>query len=474
MTSTSTKRLGLSDDGHHFVDEDGLPFFWLADTAWELLHRLTADEVEHYFAVRRSQGFNVIQTVVLPEADGLRTPNALGQLPLAGDDPCRPNALYFRWVDRVVAMAAEMGLYVALLPTWGDKVHGGMWRAGPVVFDEHNAAVFGRFLGERYAKSANAIWLLGGDRPATGYQAVWSAMATGLRAGYRAADIEPPLIGYHPNGGRGSAEELHDADWLSFNTIQSGHVYTDPPGWKLVAQDRARQPSKPILDSEPCYEEHPIDPFRRAWQPEMGRYRAVDVRAAAYRSVSSGACGHTYGHHSVWQFWQPGREPANHPTPAWQEAIHAEGAGQMTHLHQLMRSRDWPNLTPAPAVLPDIDAGSVAGFYTPDIESNEQATLRASVSMAMAGRRSGGSAGTVVAYVTAGTDSLTVDLPKVPAGWVGWWYDVRHGRSHSVREITIANGGRLTVPIPLGGLDWVIVFDEADGDHAPPGCLFRS
>ena len=45
----------------------------------------------------------------------------------------------------------------------------------------------------------------------------------------------------------------------------------------------------------------------------------------------SGACGHTYGHHSVWQMWVPGREPINDPLMPWTEAIDQPGAAQMQH-----------------------------------------------------------------------------------------------------------------------------------------------
>ena len=46
--------------GRFLTYEDGTPFFYLADTAWELLHRLTAEEAEHYFRERARQGFTAI------------------------------------------------------------------------------------------------------------------------------------------------------------------------------------------------------------------------------------------------------------------------------------------------------------------------------------------------------------------------------------------------------------------------------
>ena len=47
--------------------EDGSPFFFLADTAWELAHRLDRQEVEHYFRIRKRQGFDAAQIVALAE-----------------------------------------------------------------------------------------------------------------------------------------------------------------------------------------------------------------------------------------------------------------------------------------------------------------------------------------------------------------------------------------------------------------------
>ena len=56
---------------------------------------------------------------------------------------------------------------------------------------------------------------------------------------------------------------------------------------------------------------------------------AADVRRPLYWDLFSGACGHTYGHHSVWQMWKPDRPPINDPLMPWTEAIDEPGAKQM-------------------------------------------------------------------------------------------------------------------------------------------------
>ncbi len=77
------------DDPHVVAAGDGGPVFLLGDTAWELLHRLTREEMVYYLDKRASQGFNLICTVALAEFHGLTSPNAEGHLPLIDLDPCQ-------------------------------------------------------------------------------------------------------------------------------------------------------------------------------------------------------------------------------------------------------------------------------------------------------------------------------------------------------------------------------------------------
>jgi len=41
-------RLKVSENRRFLVREDGSPFFWLGDTAWELFHRSTREEAGRY------------------------------------------------------------------------------------------------------------------------------------------------------------------------------------------------------------------------------------------------------------------------------------------------------------------------------------------------------------------------------------------------------------------------------------------
>ena len=182
------ERIQVSENRRFLVTESGKPFFWLGDTAWELFHRLSREEAYHYLENRRERGLNVIQAVALAEMDGLRAPNFYGETPLIDLDPSRPNEAYFTHVDTIVRMAAEKGLYIALLPTWGDKVIR-MWGSGPEIFNPQNARAYGEYLGKRYKNDINVLWMLGGEPSRRGIGGVVDGDGGGNRGWGGAAAI---------------------------------------------------------------------------------------------------------------------------------------------------------------------------------------------------------------------------------------------------------------------------------------------
>jgi hypothetical protein len=239
-------RLQVSSDGHYLQYEDGKPFFWLGDTGWELFHRLKKEEITKYLENRRSKGFNVIQAVILAEFDGLRKPNQYGTVPLNNLDPTQPNEAYFELVDWTVQQALQKNIFMGLLPTWGDKVTK-LWGEGPVIFNEDNAYVYGKWLGNRYKQYPNIIWILGGDRPAVrdslDWRPIWRAMAKGIKEGTG----NKAIFSYHTWGGENSTSQyLHNEDWLHINMMQSGHGGGhDVPVWKWIERDISLTPVKP-------------------------------------------------------------------------------------------------------------------------------------------------------------------------------------------------------------------------------------
>jgi Protein of unknown function (DUF4038) len=117
--------LKVSENKRFLVYENGRPFFYLGDTAWELFHRLNREEADTYLEDRAKKGFTVIQAVAIAELDGHSDPNPYGHLPLADLDPAKPSVKdgptndYWDHVDYIVRKANDRGMQIGFLPTWG-------------------------------------------------------------------------------------------------------------------------------------------------------------------------------------------------------------------------------------------------------------------------------------------------------------------------------------------------------------------
>ena len=83
-------RIVVHPEGHYLCGTDGSPFFWLGDTAWQLIQQTTRDECSYYLHTRARQGFTVIQAVVLAEFGGVKEPTAEGLAPVRGPRSASP------------------------------------------------------------------------------------------------------------------------------------------------------------------------------------------------------------------------------------------------------------------------------------------------------------------------------------------------------------------------------------------------
>lgn len=446
------KLLIVSPDGHFLQYRDGTPFFYLADTAWELFHRLTREEADDYLADRAERGFTAIQAVVLAEINGLDVPNAYGHTPLKQRDPTMPDTLqgdgndYWDHVDYVVRRANKLGLCVAMLPTWGCH-----WHDGTPVFNPQNAREYGRYLGRRY-KDAHLIWVLGGDRNPENEQhrAIIRQMAEGLKEG----DGGAHLCTYHPTGWHGSAQFFHNEAWLDFNMRQNGHE-VEFESYAKTCEDYFRQPAKPVIDGEPIYEDHPV-----AFQADRrGHSVSADVRRALYWDLFNGACGHTYGHHSVWQMYDPGKQsPVNTPLMSWREALARPGVSQMVYARKLLESR--PCFTRVPAtdrvIVPHEVSTAVpgAGRYRLVAICDTEGTY-------------------AMVYVPVGRRfSVRMDVIK-GAKVKAWWFNPRTGKARALGVFPNAGVRTFDTPAPGEYTDWVLVLDDVSRHYPAPGKMKR-
>ncbi|HVR34271.1 MAG TPA: glycoside hydrolase family 140 protein [Methylomirabilota bacterium] len=425
--------LKVSESGRHLVHEDGSPFFYLGDTAWELFHRLDRDEAGLYLSNRAATGFTVIQAVVLAELDGLNVPNPYGHTPLKDNDLTQPDEDYFKHVDDIVNQAGELGMFIGMLPTWGDKWNR-KWGVGPEIFTPDNAAEYGDFLAKRY-RDKPIIWILGGDRnPETDeHLEIIRSMANAIHDVHGGGQ----LMTFHPQGGGNSAQWFHEDDWLDFNMFQSGHSARDLPNYRTTFANYQRTPVKPTLDGEPRYEDHPVN-----WRPENGWLDAFDVRQAAWWSMLAGACGHTYGDHNIWQMWQPGRTPISSARTPWREALEHPGSSHMGHLRRFFESHPWQMLVPDQSVL-----------IGETLDGADH--LRAA-------RAKDGSF--LLAYTPTGR-AVTVRLDALDGAAVkASWFDPRTGETQDIGRYPAEGEEEFEAPSNGRGRDWLLVIEDAAGE----------
>lgn len=473
-TTVGLSQSQLSRHGHIIVNpkdnyslafEDGTPFFWLADTGWELIHALTKEETSYYLKTRKQQGFNVVQSVLISEFDGLTRPNAYGQMPFVDRNPEKPAlkskadaAKYDYWdhVAYVIAEADKQGIVMALLPCWGEYV---VPREHNQIFKTPEQAYnYGNFLGKRFGRWKNLVWILGGDRLPDEIPdgiAMWRAMAKGLADGTNGTfnpktptDYSTTFMTYHCSVS--SSRWFQNDAWLDFNMWGSYHDnYGATKAFEQVYADRKVAPQKPTLNGEPAYEMHPVN-----WLEGNGTFVAYDVRQIAYWSVIAGACGHTYGCNPVWQFYDTLRPLHYFANVHWKDALNAPGASQLIHLKNLLYSRPLAGKSEANDII-------VNG---PTSDNDKTIALKGD--------------GFVFCYLPTGRP-VNVALPATHFDSAkAWWYNPRDGKAISIGDFNSAEAVTFTPPgisatmdwLKSGrGCDWVLVIDDAKKGFSAPG-----
>ncbi len=441
--NVNSQSLRVSDNSRRLVNKDGSAFFYMGDTAWELFHRCSKEETEMYLKDRNAKGFNVIQAVILAEIDGLNTPNVEGEKPFVNNNTLEPNEAYFKHVDWVIAKAEELGIYMAVLPTWGDKWNK-KWGKGPVVFyNPDKARKYGKYIGKRYKNQPNIIWVLGGDRsPETDLHfEINRAMAEGINEG----DEGKHLMTYHPSGSASSSRWFHNDGWLDFNMLQSGHSVINRPVYNNISGDYNLKPVKPCLNGEPQYEDIPV-----GFSLLNERFTAYDVRQAGYWSVLAGALGHTYGNNNIWQMWTEKSAPILGARIPWYEAIHQPGALEMGYMRKLFESRPFLQMIPDQDIL-----DKVFGQNKDEI------------------RAARGTDNSFVIVYTPHGNPAHINMEKLSGDKIaGYWYNPREGLSQKIEPFANPKKVKAFVPPSSGAhTDWVLVLDDVSKKYPDPAAF---
>jgi hypothetical protein len=310
----SSGPIGVSRNGHYFVDANGNPFYFLADTQWELFRRYSLSDARLILENRKAKGFTVVMVMLTGVGDGTGR-NVDGQHPWLNDDPATPNPAYFTNVDAVleVAQTNRIQLLIGLYhQTYGSRM------------TVENARQWAAWVASRYRAFPNIIWTIY-PKATEDYRAIVQQLAAGIQEGDRGRH----LVSMHPDPSPASSSFMHDEPWLGFNSIQVWNRIDAV--YPMTLADYERTPAKPVTMLEGVYEEG--EEYGYAITPLL-------LRQEAYYTCLAGGF-HGYGHNDSWRV-----------KPRWREALDDPGAQQMSILKRFLTSLpDWWTLVPDQTVL---------------------------------------------------------------------------------------------------------------------------
>jgi hypothetical protein len=333
----SNGKLVIDEGSHYLKHENGTPFFWLGDTGWYLPARLNRDEAEYYIDQCHQKGFNVIQVMVMNNIPAI---NTYGKWALPNNydfEKIDKSGEYGYWdhMDYILKTAEKKGIYIGMVCVWGGPVQQGKMNV-------EEARKYGKFLANRYKNQPNIVWIMGGDIKGDVKPEVWNSLATAIKS-----IDKNHLMTFHPRGRTMSGTWFNNEAWLDFNMFQSGHrrygqrmgdgeypieENTEEDNWRFVERSLALNPTKPVIDGEPSYENIP----QGLHDPNEVLWKDCDVRRYAYWSVFAGAFGHTYGNNSIMQMKKDGIGGAYGAKEPWYEALNDPGINQMKYVKNLI------------------------------------------------------------------------------------------------------------------------------------------
>lgn len=422
--------VGISRDGHYLAHEDGTPFFWLADTAWNGALLSKPEEWEFYIHERKRQKFTAVQWVstqwrASPHGD------REGELAFTGQDQIAINPRFFQKLDQKLDALNRAGLLGAPVLLWANPGRTNPLASPGFALQEAEAIKLARYQIARWGAN-QALWILGGDGDYRGPKAGrWKRIGRGV------FEDEPhaPVV-MHPGGLHWILDEFPDEKWLNVQGYQSGHgdddrtlkwIFAGPP-----SSDWRKPPARPFLNLEPPYENHV------AYQSQT-RISPLTVRRAVYWSLlNAPPAGVTYGGHGVWGWDDGTKPPTDHPSTGvplpWTQALRMPAAEQMAYVASFFTAFDFWRLRPAPEILASQPGDTAARRH-----------------IAAARTESGDLA---VIYVP---EDRTVDVfeKSLPPQFQASWYNPRSGQVGTV--VAVVNDRSIQFATPGEG-DWLLLF----------------
>jgi hypothetical protein len=400
------------------IDSDGRPFLMLGEAAWSLIVQLDRAEVDMYLENRRQLGFNTVLVELIEHRFSDNPPmNRDGVAPFTTPgDFSTPNDAYFEHADWVLERLAHYGFLVLLTPAYAGWEGGedGWWQ-DMVANGVANMKEYGRFVGARYQRFDNIMWVEGGDFDPSDPDLV-DAVAEGI------AETDPDALHTAHLAPDTSPREF----WSGSNWLDVDNVYTYNPVYDsaLAAYEAG---SMPYFLIESSYENEHDASTRQ-------------LRTQALHALLTGATGHIFGNNPIWNFGSGGLFDA---PVSWQDALNGPGSLSMSAIARVMTSIEWWRLRP----------DSEAGFLTDGIEGGQERAVAS-----VADDDSWG-----IVYVP--TDrTITLDLTRLHANQVRLdWYDASTGEVRWTTTVASSRSTMIQTPgdNAAGDGDWVLIAQGA-------------
>lgn len=340
-------KLKVNDNGRTLL-RNNHHFFYLADTCWSAFTSIQMEEWIIYLKKRKAQGFNTLQINILPQWD--RSKGSFDFLPFPENDGIydfsQINDAYFIRAQELCQLATEQGFTLSLVVLWANYV-AGTWASD---LDQEKNIIplsarhtyFEKVI--EYFDQFSPIYFIGGDTDFPTQETIETYEdAFAFFNKHSPKTLKTVHI-------KGRFYDIPESIITSLDLFlyQSGHnrSFLDMP-YSLAEQFYQRTPKRPIINSEPCYEQMG---FARK---EYGRFSQKDVRKAAWQSILSGACaGITYGAHGIWSwhgfsaaFSENMGEAFDRPMH-WPDALQLPGANDYGFIKQFFELLGITNLIP--------------------------------------------------------------------------------------------------------------------------------
>ena len=430
----------VSTNGRYLVDKNNKPFLIVGDSPQGLISRLTEKEVDAFFANRQAKGFNTmgwvdvlcsgrdfIKNTYATTPDGIRpfTGFVAGGMDHEHYDLSKPNEAFFVRLDHIVEMGAKYHLLMFI-----DPIETAGWlktlrNNGPAI-----DYAYGQYLGSRYRKYTNIIWISGNDFGGWRNESD-DALVRAVAKGIKAKDPEHLQTVEFDIPTRAS---LDDPSWASIIALNGAYIYG--PTYLQMLRNYHHKPVMPAFLMEAHYDWEDV-----GTPPDFGTPSVL--RREEYWTMLSGGKGQFYGNLYTWSF-----------KDGWQTHIDTPGVAQLTIWKNFFAALPWHVLEPD-----ETHAVLTAGFGSP----GDMNTRVSKSDYATAAKTPDGTQ--VVVYMPT-RRTVTLNMAAFPAPASARWFDPTNGAYTDVQGSPIANKGTSQFTPPEknhdGEGDWVLLLSAAN------------